>query len=473
MAIAALLGTAVLAGCSSAPALAPAPAPAPAPPSASADPGLPGRLVTGVTGDGAFGHLQELQRIADAHGGNRALGNPGYDASVDYVANTLRAAGYQVQTPEFTARRFTAGEQRLTVDGAPVEAVALGYSPATPAGGVTAPLAVVDGEACDAAALAGVPAGSVLLVRRGTCTFAQKSAAAAAAGALALLVVNNEDGSLTGGTLGDAASGTVPTAGLSRSVGDPLFARAGAPVSLVLATQVQETRSRNVIAQTSTGNPDNVVFAGAHLDSVPEGPGINDNGSGTAALLEIAVRLGGAAPVANAVRFGFWGAEEEGLIGSEAYVQGLGEADRDRIALYLNLDMVGSPNSGYYVLDGDGSDGGSRPAPEGSAAIEKALVDALGAAGVQSRGTGLDGNSDYDPFTRAGIATGGLFTGAGEPMSPELAQLWGGDPNVPHDPCYHQACDRIDTIDRVALDRNADATAAVLARFALSTDGLP
>ena len=131
-----------------------------------------------------------------------------------------------------------------------------------------------------------MPAGSVVLVRRGTCTFAQKSTVAATAGAAAVLVVNNADGPLSDGTLGDGATGTVPTAGLSRADGDPLFARAGAPVSLVLNTTVEQQRSRNVIAQTSTGSPDKVVFAGAHLDSVPAGPGINDNGSGTAALLE-------------------------------------------------------------------------------------------------------------------------------------------------------------------------------------------
>jgi Zn-dependent M28 family amino/carboxypeptidase len=473
----ALLCAALLcAGCSTTTRNAPPPTTTPAPvtaPATAPDRGLPDRLVAEVSGDAALRHLQELQRIADANGGNRALGRPGYDASVDYVAGALRAAGYQVQTPEFTARRFTVRQQRLTVAGAEVAAVAFGYSPATPAGGLSGPLATVDGEACDAGALAGVPRGSVLVVRRGTCTFAQKSAAAAGAGAQALLVVNNEKGALTGGTLGDTATGTVPTAGLSRADGDPLFARAGAPVSLVLDTAVDQVRSRNVIAQTSTGDPDRVVVAGAHLDSVPEGPGINDNGSGTAALLEIAVRLGSAPPVANAVRFAFWGAEEEGLVGSDAYVTGLGPQDRKRIAVYLNLDMVGSPNSGYFVLDGDGSEpGAGEPAPAGSAAVEKALVDALAATGVPVRGTGLDGNSDYAPFAAAGIPTGGLFTGASEPMTPAEAQLWGGRPNAPHDPCYHQACDRVDTIDRTALDRNADATARVIGRYALSVADL-
>jgi Zn-dependent M28 family amino/carboxypeptidase len=135
--------------------------------------------------------------------------------------------------------------------------------------------------------------------------------------------------------------------------------------------------------------------------------------------------------------------------------------------------MVGSPNAGYYVYDGDNSDNvGAGPGPNGSATLERVLVESLAAAGAPAAGTDFDGRSDYGPFIEAGIASGGLFTGASEPMSAEDAQRWGGDAGKPHDACYHQACDRIDTIDRTALDRNADATAATLARFALSTDGL-
>ena len=277
------------------------------------DAGLPGRLVADVTGENAFRHLEELQRIADANGGNRALGTPGYDASVEYVARTLRDAGYTVETPEFTARSFSAQDVRLTVDGAPIAATAIGFSPATPAGGITAPLAVLaqdETPGCEAADFGGVPAGAVVLVRRGTCPFGVKSTNAAAARAAAVLVSNNIDGPLDQATLGDA-TGVLPTVGLSKADGDALVGRAGASVNLVLATTIEERASRNVIAQTTTGNPDNVVMAGAHLDSVPAGPGINDNGSGTAALLETAVRLGGAPAVTNAVRFAFWGAEEE------------------------------------------------------------------------------------------------------------------------------------------------------------------
>jgi Zn-dependent M28 family amino/carboxypeptidase len=452
----------------------------PAAPAATAtpapDPGLPGRLVTEVTGDGAFRHLEELQRIADANGGNRALGTPGYDASVEYVARTLRDAGYQVDTPEFTARSFSVQDVRLTVDGAETPATALGFSPATPAEGVTGALAVLEQDAtsgCEATDFANVPAGAVVLVRRGTCPFGQKSTNAAAARAAAVLVGNNQDGPLDQATLGDV-TGAVPTAGLSKADGDALAGRAGAPVNLVLAATTEERRSRNVVAQTTAGNADNVVMAGAHLDSVPEGPGINDNGSGTAALLETAVRLGGAPAVTNAVRFAFWGAEEEGLIGSTRYVAGLSDADRQKIALYLNLDMVGSPNPAYLAYDGDNSDNeGAGPGPEGSATVERMLLEQLAATGVTGEGTDFDGRSDYGPFIAADIPSGGLFTGAEEPKTPEQAQRWGGTAGQPYDPCYHQACDRVEKIDRTALDRNTDAVAGTIGRFALSTEGLP
>ena len=142
---------------------------------------------------------------------------------------------------------------------------------------------------------------------------------------------------------------------------------------------IREIRvNQNVIAQTHTGRADNVVMAGAHLDSVPAGPGINDNGSGSAALLETALKLGSSPNVKNAVRFSFWGAEEPGLLGSQAYVDSLDFEQQLDIAMYLNFDMIGSPNTGYFVYDGDDSDGeGAGPGPFGSAQIEQTFVDYL------------------------------------------------------------------------------------------------
>jgi Zn-dependent M28 family amino/carboxypeptidase len=330
------------------------------------------------------------------------------------------------------------------------------------------------GDGCEPSDAAAVTPGSIALVRRGTCTFGEKVGNAAGASAAAVVLVNGVDEPVVGDSLHFGATGMVPAAGVSRSDGDALAARAGAPVTLVLATATERIETRSVLAQTRTGDPDEVVMAGAHLDSVPEGPGINDNGSGVAALLETAVRLGSSPHVTNAVRFAFWGAEEAGIVGSTSYVHGLSESERARIGVYLNFDMVASPNTAYLVYDGDDSDReGLGPGPPGSSTIERVLVDTLAAAGVPSpSGADFDGRSDYKPFLEAGIPSGGLFTGAEKLKTPEEAQRFGGTSGAPYDPCYHQACDRIDTIARTILDSSTDVVAGAVARFALSTKEL-
>jgi aminopeptidase S len=213
--------------------------------------------------------------------------------------------------------------------------------------------------------------------------------------------------------------------------------------------------TRSVIAQTTTGRTDEVVLSGAHLDSVPEGPGINDDGSGVAANLEIALRLGAAAPVNNAVRFIWFGAEEEGLIGSQQYVQGLSADRRRDIALMLNSDMIASPNAGYFVYDGEGE-------PEGSNEIETILTDYFASISVETEETSVGGRSDHAAFSQVGIPVGGTFTGAEETMSEEQAAKWGGTAGEAFDRCYHSACDKLDNINATALDRNADAIAHAL-----------
>lgn len=442
------------------------------------DPDLPARLVAEASGDGAFGHLERLARIAeesDPDVPNRALGTAGYDASVDYVAQTLRDAGFVVETPAFQVSSFSVRELALSVGGAPIAAEALGFSPSTPEGGVTAPLHVLAQDAtsgCEAADFAGLPAGAIAVVKRGTCTFAVKSQNASTARAAAVIVVNTEDAALRG-TLGDA-TGTVPAVGVTSSVGAELAGRAGTSATLLLQTAVEEKTSRNVIAQTTTGDPQRVVLAGAHLDSVPEGPGINDNGSGSAALLEVATALGSAPATANAVRFAWWGAEEVGLVGSTRYVESLAPDELRKIVLYLNLDMVASPNAGYLVYDGDDSDKvGEGPGPAGSDTVERVFLEQLGTLGVTGAGTDFDGRSDYGPFIENGIPAGGLFTGAEERKTAEQAARWGGQADQPYDSCYHQACDNLGNLDRTALDRNVDALAGTLGRFALSLDGIP
>ncbi len=227
---------------------------------------------------------------------------------------------------------------------------------------------------------------------------------------------------------------------------------------------------RNVVAHTRTGDPAHVVMAGAHLDSVPEGPGINDNGSGVASLLQIAEQMGGSPGFPAMVRLGFWGSEEDDLDGSTAYVDGLDQAGRAAIAPYVNLDMVASPNAGYFVQGGTGRPDEAGPA--GSATVAQELVDELARVGAVADRDGFDGASDFDAFVTAGIPTGGVLAGDEDDKTDAQVKAWGGTAGEEFDPCYHEACDRLDDVDRTALGRFTDAVDATVRHFATSTTPL-
>jgi Zn-dependent M28 family amino/carboxypeptidase len=209
---------------------------------------------------------------------------------------------------------------------------------------------------------------------------------------------------------------------------------------------------------------------GAHLDSVTKGPGINDNGSGTATVLTVAeqiARLGD--QVKNKVRFAFWGAEEEGLLGSTYYVTHLTAAQRATIALDLNFDMLGSPNGRRGVYDGDDSAGAGTNPPAGSGAIEKVFLDYYGARKLQTSPSTFDGRSDYGPFIDNGIPAGGLDSGAEKLKTAEEARIYGGEAGKPYDGCYHQACDTYANNNDTILDQLSDGAAHAVEMFARST----
>jgi Zn-dependent M28 family amino/carboxypeptidase len=431
-----------------------------------------------VTADGMLVHLKKLKDIADANGGNRALGSRGYDASVDYVAGVLRAKGFDVQTADFEVRIPFADEPVVTVGGERVKAAPLGYTIGTPEGGVSGrlvPARTGPKPGCAATDYDGIDVkGAIVMVDRGACPFGVKEAVAAGRGATALIVANNVDGDgIGGGTLGEDTDVKIPVVAIAKGDGARLRANP-AQTTIALNAGIRVDRTRNVVAQTKTGSPQNVVMAGAHLDSVPEGPGINDNGSGVAAVLETAVQLGSSPEVRNAVRFSFWGAEEEGLKGSTKYVETLDVEALKDIALYLNFDMLGSPNPGYFTYDGDQSaprtDSVPR-VPEGSAGIERTLAAYLRGAGKEPRDTGFDGRSDYDAFTQAGIPSGGLFSGAEEKMSDDEAKMWGGDAGAPFDPNYHKGTDTFEHLDRTALEIHGKGVAFSIGMYAQDETG--
>ncbi|GAA4611499.1 M28 family metallopeptidase [Saccharopolyspora hordei] len=434
----------------------------------------PADLAATIDGDAVNRHLIAFQRIADQNGGNRASGQPGYEASVDYVVDKLRRAGFDVTTPEFTYEAYFEDSSSLSVGGQPTEGDVMEYSPSTPEGGLTAPLSVLpvdDTPGCEATDYDGTDVtGTVVLIQRGACDFAVKQQIAADAGAVGAIIYNNVEGALNG-TLGDADAGRVPTVGVTKEVGEALAGQAGAEVQLDIQARLETVTTRNVIAQTKTGRTDNVVMAGAHLDGVPDGPGINDNATGSAGLLETALKMGGSPDVENAVRFAWWGAEESGLVGSTKYVQSLTFEQQLDIALYVNFDMIGSPNAGYFVYDGDGSTGGPE-GPQGSGQIKEDFLAAMAEQGIEAEPSEFNGRSDYGEFIAVGIPSGGMHTGVEDLKTEEQAAKWGGTAGIAFDPNYHAAGDDLSNVDRVALERMTKGIAEVVQAYAQSTEAV-
>ncbi|MFD2090252.1 M28 family metallopeptidase [Blastococcus deserti] len=459
------------------------------------------KLLDCVTLEGVMEHLQAFQDIATksqdpVYPGTRAAGTEGYTASVEYVSGLLEKAGYQVTLdPVEITFNFPATLRQLT----PVEAeYETGVFTGSGSGAVEGKVIPVDinlekgpeavstsgCEPEDFAAHDWSGPADIALVQRGTCFFGTKAFYAQQAGAEAVVIFNQgntpdrEELIVADATSVDepipGAPGPVthgiPVVGASFADGQALAAEGATAFVEVLPA---ETRTdHNVIAELPGETADNVVMAGAHLDSVTEGPGINDNGSGSAAILETALMMADTKPV-NTLRFAWWAAEEQGLVGSADYVEGLSQEERDRIALYMNYDMVGSPNYIFMVYDADQS---TFPAPEGvtipegSTAIEDLYESYYTKIGEPYDDTEFSGRSDYEAFILAGIPSGGLFTGAEVIKNEEQAALWGGTAGEQFDPCYHEACDTIENLDQHALDVNSDLIAFAMLTFAYSTE---
>jgi Zn-dependent M28 family amino/carboxypeptidase len=472
------------------------------------------KLTKDMTVAGVLRHEFALQAIGSLSDGNRASGSAGHRRSADYVSTLLRLAGYQVTRqpfPFFFFQEFgssfaqTAPAPHDYVDG--TEYDLMDYSGS---GDVTATVVAVDlvldpprasTSGCEPEDFTAAVVGKVALLQRGTCPFGQKVANAEAAGAAAAIIMNQGNGTPTDnpdrynlilGTLGEPVG--IPAIGVSFATGVALAT--GSPtVHITASTTSEQRQTENVIAESRRGDPHNVVMAGAHLDSVPDGVGINDNGSGSAALLELALQMA-KTKTPNKTRFAWWGAEEANLIGSTFYVNALSEAQQADITLYLNFDMVASPNYMLGVYDGDDSAAqGAGPGPAGSAEIEQVFQGFFADRDLPTRASDFDGRSDYGPFIGVGIPSGGLFTGAEVPKSAQDVVDYGGVEGAQYDPCYHQTCDSlfpvrngadaalyreldrqydlVGNLNLEALDVNSDAMATAMLTFALDTSAIP
>jgi Zn-dependent M28 family amino/carboxypeptidase len=410
------------------------------------------QLAQAVTAKKLQAHLAALQRIADENGGTRASGTPGYDASVEYVVGQLRQAGY---TPHLQHVRYIDSHEvappelaRVSPDPLayeyPDDFVSLRYSGS---GKVDAPVEAVaahsETSGCESSDFDDFDTGSIALIRRGGCFFFDKVRNATSAGAAAVIVFNDgspgHEGPIEATLLRPV---TVPAISLANGPGEQLAREAAAgPVRMRMQTslEVSQTEAANVLADLPGATKGAPLLLGAHLDSIESGPGINDNGSGVATLIELAVqaRKVGFQPQ-QPVRFAFWAGEEAGEFGSREYVKSL-ENPIDDVASVVNIDMVGSPNPEPFVYEGDGT-------------IQEALSDAVRAEGLDPVPVDLEGRSDHAAFQEAGIPTGGLYTGADD-LAPD---------GQPHDNCYHRACDTIDNVDLEVLEQMADALAVAV-----------
>jgi Zn-dependent M28 family amino/carboxypeptidase len=398
-------------------------------------------LLAPIPVDNVLGHLTAFQAIADSNGGSRVAGQPGHDASARYVASRLREAGYTVDLQPFTFDFYreiapAALEGRSRFRG--VSAMRFSGS-----GDVTARPQRA-GLGCAAGDYRRFVKGRIAVVERGSCAFAVKAREAVAAGAAALVVVNQK-----GPFKGNAnRPQPIPVLAVGRKAG----ARAARlrRVRVVTKTESGTRSTYNVIAERAAARPGGkVVMAGAHLDSRPEGPGINDNGSGSAAILELALRMAHER-LPTAVRFAWWSAEEEGLFGSKHYVAKLTPEERQNIEVYLNFDMIASRNHTYGVYKGAG---------------ERFFARYFSRRRLPYHVTDLNGASDYAPFSAADIAVGGLFTGGREAKTKAESVLYGGTAGQPKDACYHKACDTLANVDRRVLEVTVNAIAEVVARY--------
>lgn len=442
-----------------------------------------------IDADDALVHLGALQAIADANGGTRASGTPGYDASIDYVQALLDDAGFTTTLQEFDFDTFQVLSESFLVDGVtPPFGTMTGSGSGTvdDANVVSVDLALADPaasssgcEPTDFDPLDFLGDVDVALMQRGACSFAQKAVNAEAAGAEAAVVFNQgtpDREVLFFGTLGGTV-GTIPVFSTDFATGVAIDA--GASLSLSAETLSETVVTSNLIADLEGANPDNVVMAGAHLDSVQAGPGIQDNGSGSAAILTVALAMAENKKFVpeNSIRFAWWGAEESGLIGSTEYIFnpefGISDEDYAALALYLNFDMIASPNFIYGVYDADES---TYPAadfgvvvPDGSTQLEDLFEAYYTSTDTPYDDSAFSGRSDYQAFINVGIPASGLFTGAEVIKTEEQAGIWGGTVGDQFDPCYHLACDTFDNVSFEALDTNVDAIGYAMFSVALDT----
>jgi aminopeptidase Y len=413
-------------------------------------------------------HLDAFANIASENDNNRASGTAGYDASAEYVADQLEQMGYDVtvQPVDFTFFRETApvelsfGDQSWSGTEwlhAMVYSGEGDVSGTLQTVGIDSSGAPTDTAGCDPSDWEGFTTGSIAVTWSGPCFRRDAVLLAQTAGAVALITMYPTWGpnQTRQPTLVDPAGIQIPAIAVGSGPASVLVNASGQTAAVSVETEMMPSTAANVIAELPGG--DEIVMLGGHLDSVLDGPGLNDNASGASALLAIAEALRNQPAPQGTVRFGFFAIEELGLHGSTHYVENLTALERQRISGYINLDMVASINAGYYVYrDEDAS-----PA---AAAISGLILAALEDQGANGLGI-PSGGSDHEAFKAVGIPTGGVYSGVA-PLTNEEAKLFGGQASVFADPCYHLICDDRNNINTATAQLFSQAVAEVMVQLA-------
>ncbi len=444
-----------------------------------------------VTSEALVTHAERLEQISLDDPLSRSAGSAGYRAAMDYIKNVLAGSGLTIREQQFDFQLFMETEEpRLAMVSPQPETynVAADFMTLTYSGtgDVVGQIAFISpvfppgseaNTATDGCNNTNVDTldlkDKVAVIQRGGCSFAEKVANVEAQGAAAVLIFNEgQEGrtEILAGTLAADSNVNIPVVGTSYAFGKRLYDLYDTGITPILRVAVTaENRleqTYNLFAETPSGRDDRVIMIGAHLDSVVEGPGINDNASGVAALLEVARQIGrnGYSPQ-NKIRFAWWGAEEVGLIGSYYYLDNLSPAEREQIAMYLNVDSIASHNFIRGVDDGDLSDTMTAPGasyqetPAGSEVIEEVLLNYFHDRQLPTVATALTGQSDYAGFATYGIPFGGVYSGLVGTKTEEEALLFGGTAGEPYDSCYHRPCDTLANINTQIFTENARAVA--------------
>ncbi|KAK1974609.1 peptidase family M28 [Colletotrichum cereale] len=432
-----------------------------------------------ISADNLLSRAKELYEIAklgeeEYNHPTRVIGSDGHTGTLEYIYFNLAKLSdyYKVWNQTFPAVSGNVFESRLVIgDKVPASAAPMALTPPTKnKEPVHGDLVYVENDGCDASDYPSEVSGNIAFIRRGTCAFGAKSEQAGKAGAVAAVVYNYESETVHG-TLGAPSPNHVATFGLGGDDAKPILEKLhkGDAVDAIayIDAVVNTIQTTNILAQTLEGDQDNCVMLGGHSDSVADGPGINDDGSGSLSLLEIATQLTRFS-VNNCVRFAWWAGEEEGLLGSDYYVSVLSPEENQKIRLFMDYDMLGSPNYAYQVYNATNAAN-----PTGSEELRDLYVDWYKAHDLAYTFIPFDGRSDYDAFIRNGIPGGGIATGAEGVKTKEEAKLFGGKAGDWYDPCYHQLCDDVGNVNLTAWEINTKLVSHSVATYAVSFKGFP